>query len=98
MRACRRIVRKAPELAEIFAERVVDLLHDQRNQAVQLCGVTLMLEVRPPARPSALHERACTRRLAVHPAARAPCVCCSSGWCSAAPSYAYAFLCHGQNG
>lgn len=95
--ACRRIVRKAPELAEIFAERVVDLLHDQRNQAVQLCGVTLMLEVRPPARTPARHARACagwppsqqragwrTHRHTLH----ACLLLCCGGWCSAAPCYA----------
>ncbi|GLC40655.1 hypothetical protein PLESTB_000036100 [Pleodorina starrii] len=39
-----RIVKKVPELLEQFVDKAVDLLND-RNQAVMLCGVTLMLQI-----------------------------------------------------
>lgn len=40
----RRIIRKVPELVEVFASPAGELLND-RNHAVVLCGVSLMLQV-----------------------------------------------------
>lgn len=42
--SCLRIVKKVPELVEVFADRAAELLND-RNQAVVLTGVALMLQV-----------------------------------------------------
>lgn len=39
-----RIIRKVPELVEVFASPAGELLND-RNHAVVLCGVSLMLQV-----------------------------------------------------
>lgn len=43
---CCRILRKVPDLVEQFAERASSLLK-ANDGAVQLAGVTLMLQVRP---------------------------------------------------